>query len=68
METLYWEIWYYSCEGNKRWAIAKAPENWSEYEVKQCILDNAGGIGDDVDEIISIHETYDHDYSWDYTQ
>lgn len=68
MEATYWEIWYKSVEGNTRWAIIKAPADLSEYDIKSRIIDNSGGCGDDVNEIISLHETYEQDWSWDYTQ
>lgn len=55
-------------EGNKRWTIIKTPEVMTEYEVKNRIIDNSGGVGDDVEEIISLKETNDQRYSWDYTQ
>lgn len=63
----YWEINYISCEGNKRWTIARTPSDWDEYEVGERIS-MRGSIGDDPAEITSIHQTWDDDYSWDFTQ
>jgi hypothetical protein len=64
-EYSYWEINFISCEGNKRFAIARAPIDWEEYDVRSRVT--MGGCGDDVAELKEIIETYNDDYSWDYT-
>jgi len=65
-ECSYWEINYISCEGNKRWTIAKAPIDWDEWEVRERIP-MVGSCDDDVAEVTSVHQTWDEDYSWDFT-
>jgi hypothetical protein len=64
-EYSYWEINYVSCESNDRWTIARAPADWESDEVRDRIP--MGGCGDDVARIISIEETCDDNYSWDFT-
>lgn len=64
LEYKYWEIWFTSCEGNKRHTIARTPIDWDDHQVRDRIP--IGGCGDDVAEIISIEETGDEDYSWDF--
>lgn len=67
MEELYsyWEICFISCEGNHRWAIAKAPIDWNNHQVSESI--SLGGCGDDVANITSITETNRTDYGWDFS-
>ena len=60
----YWEINYISCEGNRRFVIARAPEDWNEYEVQDRI--QMGGCGDDPAEITGVFETNNQDWSWDF--
>ena len=60
----YWEINFISCEGNKRWTIARAPIDWDEWQVRDRIP--MGGCGDDVAEITSIDQCSEEDYSWDF--
>lgn len=64
MEYAYWEIWYISCEGNRRHFRARTPIEWSSYEVRKAIT--MGGYGDDPAEIISIEESYEDSYDSDY--
>ena len=64
-EYSYWEINFISCESNHRWTIARAPADWDSYEVESNI--SLGGCGDDVAEVTSVEETYNTDYSWDFT-
>lgn len=61
----YWEIWYISCESNRRWTIARAPADWEEWQVRDRIP--LGGCGDDVAEITSVESTWNEDYGWDFT-
>jgi hypothetical protein len=63
-ECSYWEIHYVSCEGNNRWAVAKTPTDWNEYDTMSRIP--LGGCGDDVAEIMEIISTSDSNYSWDF--
>jgi len=63
-EYSYWRIEYTSCEGNDRWTIARAPFDWTEYEVEDRIT--MGGCGDDPAEINSVSETCNTDYSCDF--
>ena len=63
----YWEIWYTSCESNRRWTVARAPIGWDEYQVRERIP--MGGCGDDVAEVISVDQVgrTDSDYvCWDF--
>jgi len=64
-EYSYWEIWYVSCESNKRWTIARAPADWESCDVRDKIP--RGGCGDDVAEITSVEQTWDDNYGWDFT-
>lgn len=69
-ETMYkfWEVWFISCEGNKRVTTARSPIDWDEYEVRNNI--QMGGCGDDISEITSIEETgisSDDEYGLDLT-
>jgi hypothetical protein len=51
----YWEVWYISCESNKRYSIYKTDSDCSASDVRDNLT--IGGIGDDIAEIISIEET-----------
>ena len=64
-EYSYWEIWYVSCESNDRHITARTPADWESYDVRERIP--MGGCGDDVAEITSVEQTWDEDYSWDFT-
>lgn len=64
IEYNYWEIWYVSCESNKRHTVARAPIDWDEYQVREKIP--MGGYGDDVAEITSVEQTGCKNYSWDF--
>ena len=64
-EYSYWEINFTSCEGNKRWVIARTPIDWDEWDVRNRI--RTGGCGDDPAEIGDISQTWDDDYGWDFT-
>jgi hypothetical protein len=64
-EYRYWEIHFMSCEGNKRWTIARSPSDWEEYDVRYYVT--MGGCGDDVAELKEIFETNNNDYQWDYS-
>lgn len=64
IEYNYWEINYISCEGNKRWVIARTPIYWEEYDVIDKVP--MGGFGDDVAEINEVFETSNRDYGWDF--
>jgi hypothetical protein len=33
-EYAFWEINYKSCEGNDRWTVARTPNDWEEYDVR----------------------------------
>lgn len=64
IEYNYWEIQYKSCEGNDRWAVARTPIDWEEYDVIDRIP--MGGCGDDVAEIKDVFETSNTNYGWDF--
>lgn len=64
MNYSYWKIEFTSCEGNYRWAIARFPADYTDYDVENKIP--LGGVGDDVASIISVTETNDEDYGWDF--
>ena len=64
IEYNYWEINYISCEGNKRWTIARTPIDWDEDDVREKIP--MGGCGDDVAEVREVFETSNNDYGWDF--
>lgn len=59
----YWEIHFISCEENKRWTIARTPQSWEAYQVRQHIP--MGGIGDDVAQVLEVFPTSDNNYEWD---
>lgn len=62
----YWHVDFISCEGNERWGIAKTLNDCSEDNLRDQLM-SGGGYGDDLAEIISIHETYNPDsISWDF--
>lgn len=61
----YWEIQYVSCEGNNRWTIARAPEDWDAEQVRERIP--MGGCGDDVDEVTDVFSSCKEKYEWDFT-
>ena len=65
MEYKYWEIWYLSCEGNRRYTIIRTPDTWDTYQTKHAF--KLGGIGDDPAEFISIEEYHSVDKEWDYS-
>jgi hypothetical protein len=62
----YWEIEYVSCEGNDRWTIARADADAEECEVRD--MADTGTCGDEIARIISITETYDEDYTLDFSR
>lgn len=64
IEYQYWEINFISCEGNKRWSVARTPIDWDVDQLESKI--SIGGCGDDVAEIISIDETNEKDFGWDF--
>lgn len=64
-EYRYWKIWYISCEDNSRWTIARSPTDWEANDVQDRIP--IGGSGDDVAEIVSVYDTNDTNYYWDFT-
>jgi hypothetical protein len=63
-EYAYWEINYVTCEGNRRWAIARTPFEWDKYDVEGRI--RLGGCGDDPAEIDEVFEVSETDYGWDF--
>jgi hypothetical protein len=71
MNYSYWNVWYLSCEGNRRWTTARTPDTWSEDEVESAFP--LGGMGDEPAQLISIEEYYpnpndeDCDYTYDLT-
>lgn len=65
-EYSYWEIWFTSCEGNKRWTVARAPYDWSDWEVRDRV--RLGGCGDDPAEVLDVFETTNEDYGWDFSE
>lgn len=64
-EYSYWEVWFISCESNRRWTIVRTPSDWTEWDVRNRIPN--GGCDDDPAEILSISETQDEDFCWDFT-
>jgi hypothetical protein len=58
-EYSYWEVNFISCEGNERWCIYRAPEDFDDLDMENHI--ETGGCGDDIAEITSIIETYPDD-------
>ena len=51
----YFEVWYISCESNRRWFVAQCPADWSADDLQNHI--RLGGCGDDIAEITEIVET-----------
>lgn len=65
MEYEFWKVEYNSCEGNYRWAIARTPADWEQWQVEQAVP--IGGMGDDVAELIGVIPTIkNEDYLWDF--
>ncbi len=61
----YFIVGYISCEGNDRWFVAKTPLAWETEDLRDNLV--LGGVGDDIAEIVSIEETYEQDYTQDFT-
>lgn len=59
----FWKVEYISCEGNYRWATARSPIEWEEYDVKKSIP--MGSMGDEVSEVIEVTPSLDDDFFWD---
>ena len=66
-ECSYWHVDYISCEGNERWTIARTPIDWEEWQVLDRIHNMRGSCGDDPAEIVSVFQTNDDEWSWDFT-
>jgi hypothetical protein len=66
-EFSYWKIEYTSCQGNYRWTIAKSSIDWDKLQVEDALNDVRGGYDDAIAEIISVEETDDTNYTYDFT-
>lgn len=62
-EYNYWEIVYISCESDLKWTVARAPVDWTAYDVRRRILD---GENDEIATITEVLHTSDENYSMDY--
>lgn len=62
-EYTYWEIWYRNLESDEVYAIAKTPEDWTEYDVQSRMEENH-----DISRVISVCEiSKPDDYLYDLT-
>lgn len=66
-----WEVWYESCEGNKRWVKVKTPiDCYGDQVIDELNSNYRGGCGDEPAEWIEanhISDNQEDDYSYDLT-
>lgn len=64
----YWKIDYVSCEGNRRWVVARCPAEWTEYDVENRANMCRGGYDDAIAEVTDVGETQDDNYCYDFVE